>query len=101
MTWRHLPRGHRERALSLFAENKYAARDWGACDPVGHQFRITSATDGHVGRSYETCGPGKLMWLEEGDQAEIGGQAEIGDRRGCAFYATMHENGLRELAFGR
>jgi len=27
----------------------------------------------------ETCGPGKLMWLEEGDQAEIGGQAEIGE----------------------
>ena len=34
--WRHLPRGHRERALSLFTENEYAARDWGACDPVGH-----------------------------------------------------------------
>ena len=36
-----------------------------------------------------TCGPGKLMWLEEGDQAEIGGQAEIGDQRGCAIVVQM------------
>jgi len=32
-----------------------------------------------------TCGPVKLMCLEEGDQAEISGQAEIGDQRGCAI----------------
>jgi len=51
VTWRHLPRGHREQALSLFAENRCAARDWGACDPVGHRSRVTSTTDGHVGRS--------------------------------------------------
>jgi len=31
-----------------------------------------------------TCGPGKLMCLEEGDQAGISDQAEIGDQRGCA-----------------
>ena len=48
-----------------------------------------------------TGGPRKLMCLEEGDQAEIGGQAEIRDRRGYAFYGTMQESGLRELAFGR
>jgi len=42
------------------------------------------------------CGPGKLMCLEEGDQAEIGGQEEIRDRRGYVFYGTMHESGPRK-----
>jgi len=48
-----------------------------------------------------TGGPRKLMCLEEGDQAEIDGQAEIRDWRGYAFYGTMHESGLRELVVGR
>ena len=43
----------------------------------------------------ETCGPGKLMWLEEGDQAEIGGQAEIGDQRGCAIVVQMSHEAYR------
>ena len=33
----HLPRGLRARPLSLFAENEFTARDWGACDPIGHR----------------------------------------------------------------
>jgi len=41
-----------------------------------------SATDGVLSG---TGGPGKLMCLEEGDQVEIGGQAEISDQRGCAI----------------
>ena len=44
----------------------------------------------------ETGGLRKLVCLEEGDQAEIGGQEEIRDRRGYAFYGTMHESGPRK-----
>jgi len=49
----------------------------------------------------ETGGPRKLTCLEEGDQAEIDGQEKIKDRRGYAFYGTMHESGLRGPAVGR
>jgi len=48
----------------------------------------------------ETGGPRKLMCLEEGDQAEIGGQEETRDRRGYAFYGTMHESGQGSQSVG-
>jgi len=45
----------------------------------------------------EKCGPGKLMWLEEGDQAEIGGQAEIGDRRGLGSKGASSRSVIEPL----
>ena len=35
------------------------------------------------------------MWLEEGDQAVIGGQAEIGDQRGCTIVVQMSHEAYR------
>ena len=66
VTWRHLPRGHRGRSLSLFAENKYTARDWGlvirsVIGSRGHQQQIATWTV-----LSGTRGPGKLMYLREG-----------------------------------
>ena len=95
VTWRHLPRGHRERALSLFAENEYAARGWWACDPVGHRFTVTSATDVTWAVLSGTCGPGKLMWLEEGDQAEISGQmSHEAYRSSCHTQLSQEREGI-------
>ena len=44
----------------------------------------------------ETGGPRKLVCLGKGDQAGIGGQEEIRDRRGYALYGTMQKSGPRK-----
>jgi len=46
-----LPRGLKARPPSLFAENEFSTRDWGACDPIGHRYSMTSASENHVDHS--------------------------------------------------
>jgi len=61
VTWHHLSRGHWRQSLSLFAENKFTARDWGLVirSVIGsrwHQQQIATWTV-----LSGTCGLGKQM----------------------------------------